>query len=69
MEEIYLSGKELGQYINKPVRTIENWAAAGRIQQNEQGKYGLISAFKYQLESLEVKLTRTKLLSVDHKRF
>ncbi len=62
MEEIYLSGKELGQYINKPVRTIENWAAAGRIQQNELGRYGLISAFKYQLESLEVKLTRTKLL-------
>ncbi len=61
-EEIYLSARELGSYIDKPVRTIENWAAAGNIQQDEKGKYGLISAFRYQLESLQVKLTRTKLL-------
>ncbi len=60
--EIYLSARELGNYIDKPVRTIENWAAAGHVQQNEQGKYGLISAFKYQLESVEVKSARTKLL-------
>ncbi len=62
MEDIYLSARKLGEEINTPVRTIENWAAAGNIQQNPEGKYGLISAFKYQLESLEVKLTRTKLL-------
>jgi Ni,Fe-hydrogenase I large subunit len=62
MEEIYLSAREVGEYIDKPVRTIENWAAAGNVRQNEQGKYGLISAFRYQLESLEVKLARTKLL-------
>ena len=61
MEEIYLSARELGNYIDKPVRTIENWAAAGNVRQNDQGKYGLISAFRYQLESLEVKLARTKL--------
>ncbi len=61
-EEIYLSGRELGSYIDKSVRTIENWAAAGHIRQDEKGKYGLISAFRYQLESLQVKLTRTKLL-------
>ena len=60
-EEIYLSARELGEYIDKPVRTIENWAAAGNIQQNDKGKYGLISAFKYQLESIELKLGRTKL--------
>lgn len=61
LEEIYLSARELGEYIHKPVRTIENWAAAGNVRQDEQGKYGLISAFRYQLESLEVKLARTKL--------
>jgi hypothetical protein len=58
LEEIYLSAKELGQLINKPVRTIENWAAGKHIQQNSQGKYGLISAYKYQLATLEQKLER-----------
>lgn len=61
MDEIYLSARELAEHINGKVRTIENWAAAGNVRQDEQGKYGLISAFRYQLESLEVKLARTKL--------
>lgn len=60
MEEIYLSGKELGQVLDKPVRTIENWAAAGHIKQDEKGKYGLISAFKYQLAVMGQKLERTE---------
>ena len=60
-EEIYLSGSELGQYIDTPVRTIENWAAAGKIQQDDTGKYGLISAYKYQLEKLSLDLGRVKL--------
>ena len=60
-EEIYLSGRELGQYIDTPVRTIENWAAAGKIQQDDTGKYGLISAYKYQLEKLSLDLGRVKL--------
>ncbi len=49
-------------YHSKFRSPIENWAAAGHIQQDEKGKYGLISAFRYQLESLQVKLARTKLL-------
>ena len=61
LDEIYLSARELAEHINGKVRTIENWAAAGNVRQDEQGKYGLISAFRYQLESLEVKLARTKL--------
>jgi hypothetical protein len=60
MQEIYLSGKELGSLIDKPVRTIENWAAGNHIQQNSQGKYGLISAFKYQLAVMGEKLERNE---------
>jgi hypothetical protein len=58
--EIYLSAKELGEYIGKPIRTIENWAAAKHIKQNELGQYGLISAFKYQLATVEDKLVKAK---------
>lgn len=57
-DEIYLSARELGQYIDTPVRTIENWAAASKIQQDSQGKYGLISAFRFQLERLEEDLAK-----------
>lgn len=60
MDEIYLSARELGQLINKPVRTIENWAAAAHIKQNSQGKYGLISAYHYQLATLQEKLEKTE---------
>ncbi len=60
MEEIYLSAKELGSLIDKPVRTIENWAAGNHIQQNSQGKYGVISAFKYQLATITQKLERNE---------
>ncbi|MEM8828780.1 MAG: hypothetical protein AAGE96_05415 [Cyanobacteria bacterium P01_G01_bin.19] len=62
MDEIYLSAKELAQQIDSKVRTIENWAANGNIEQNEKGKYGLISALKYQNEKLSLELGRTKLL-------
>lgn len=55
-----MSGKELGRVIDKPVRTIENWAATNHIRQNSQGKYGLISAFKYQLASQRDKLQRNE---------
>lgn len=61
MEEVYLSGRELAQIIDAPIRTIENWAAAGKVRQDEAGKYGLISAFKYRVESLKVKLKRSSL--------
>jgi hypothetical protein len=61
VEEIYLSGREVGEYIDKPVRTIENWAAGGHIKQNTLGKYGLISAFKYQLAVAREKLEKTEL--------
>lgn len=60
MSEIYLSGRELGEYIDKPVRTIENWAAAGQIKQDDKGKYGLISAFRYQLATMGEKLERSE---------
>lgn len=60
LDEIYLTGKELGLAINKPVRTIENWAAGGKIKQDAQGKYGLISAFVHQNKELEQKLEKTK---------
>lgn len=60
LDEIYLTGKELGLAINKPVRTIENWAAGGKIKQDAQGKYGLISAFSHQNKELEEKLEKTK---------
>ena len=38
------------------MRTIENWAAAGHIQQNEKGKYGQISAFKYLLAKKQARI-------------
>jgi hypothetical protein len=60
LDEIYLSAKELGAVIGKPIRTIENWAAGNHIQQNSQGKYGLISAYKYQLETISQKLERNE---------
>jgi hypothetical protein len=60
LEEIYLSAKQLGAVIDKPVRTIENWAAGSHIKQNSQGKYGLISAYKYQLATLAEKLERNE---------
>jgi hypothetical protein len=60
LEEIYLSAKQLGAAIDKPVRTIENWAAGSHIKQNSQGKYGLISAYKYQLATLAEKLERNE---------
>lgn len=55
-----MSGRELGAIIDKPIRTIENWAAAGNIQQDEQGKYGLISAFKYQVDTYAKQLGRAE---------
>lgn len=60
MDEIYLSGRELGECIDKPVRTIENWAVAGQIKQDDRGKYGLISAFKYQLQATSKKLEKVE---------
>lgn len=60
MDEIYLSARELGKYIEKPVRTIENWAAGNHIKQDSQGKYGLISAYKYQLATISEKLERNE---------
>ena len=62
MEEIYLSGAELGSIIDAPVRTIENWAAANKITQDDKGKYGLISAFRHQKESLTIKLEKSRLM-------
>ena len=59
-EEIYLSARELAEHINGKVRTIENWAAAGNIQQNDKGKYGLISAFRYKLLTVEEKLEKAQ---------
>jgi seryl-tRNA synthetase len=60
VQEIYLSGRELGEYIDKPVRTIENWAAAHHIKQDDKGKYGLISTFKHQLATITEKLERSE---------
>lgn len=68
MDEIYLSARSLKEKIGTPVRTIENWAAAGKLAQNEQGKYGLISAYKYQLEKVNLDLGRTKLLLEEKKQ-
>lgn len=60
-----MSAKEVAASINSKVRTIENWAAAGNIRQDSQGKYGLISAFKYQLESLQTKLEKANEAKVE----
>ena len=62
MEEIYLSGSELGKIIGTSVRNIENWTAAGKIAQDDKGRYGLISAFRHQKESLTIKLEKNRLM-------
>ncbi len=62
VEEIYLSGKELSSVVGAPVRTIENWAAAKNIIQDERGKYGLISAFQYRIENIGLKLEKSRLM-------
>lgn len=61
MSEIYLSAKEVAGLINSTVRTIENWAAASKIEQNQKGKYGLISAFRHQNNQLATELEKTKV--------
>lgn len=60
-EEIYFSARKLGDIIDTPIRTIENWAASGNIQQDQTGKYGLISAFQYQLQKSSLDLGRVRL--------
>ncbi|MEM7756580.1 MAG: hypothetical protein AAF298_00410 [Cyanobacteria bacterium P01_A01_bin.40] len=62
MEEIYLSAREVAEHINSKVRTIQNWAAAGNLHQNSQGKYGLISAFKFKVGAIAQDLEKTKVL-------
>lgn len=61
MNEIYLSAKDVASYIDSTVRTIENWAAASKIKQNTQGKYGLISAFKHRNRMIGLELEKTKV--------
>ena len=56
-----MSAKDVARHTGSTVRTIENWAAASKIQQNDKGKYGLVSALKYQSEKLQVDLARVKL--------
>ena len=64
-EEIYLSARRLGEIIDTPVRTIENWAAGRKIVQDAKGKYGLISAFRYQLSSLQVQNEQLSVVNED----
>lgn len=60
MQEYWVSAKKLGQILNTSYRNIENWAANNRIKQNREGKYGLISAFKYSLSESSAELDRVK---------
>ena len=50
--EQYLSAAEVAKYLNVHYRTVENWAAQDYLERHE-GKYGLVSAFKYRVEKLE----------------
>ena len=53
MQETYLSAAEVAEHLDISYRTVENWAAAKKINQDERGKYGLISAFNFQIQQLK----------------
>ena len=53
MQEIYLSAAEVAEHLDISYRTIENWAASRKINQDDRGKYGLISAFNCQIQQLK----------------
>lgn len=50
--EQYLSAAQVGKEVGVHYRTIENWAAQGFLGR-DGGKYGLLSAFKHQIEKLK----------------
>lgn len=60
MQEYWVTAKKLGEILDTSYRNIENWAANNRILQNSEGKYGLISAYKYKLEDAELQLVKAK---------
>ena len=57
--EQYLSAAEVAKLVGVHYRTIENWASQGYLER-ENGKYGLISAFRYKLGKLEDELSEIK---------
>lgn len=60
MQEYWVTAKKLGEILDTSYRNIENWAANGNIKQNREGKYGLISAYKYKLKDLNSQLASSK---------
>lgn len=58
--EYWVTAKKLGEILDTSYRNIENWAANNRILQNSEGKYGLISAYKYKLEDAQLQLVKAK---------
>ena len=57
--EQYLSAAEVAKWVGVHYRTIENWAAQGYLERLD-GKYGVFSAFKYKLSTLEKELQEIK---------
>ena len=57
--EQFLSAAEVAKWVGVHYRTIENWAAQGYLERRN-GKYGLLSAFKYKLSTLEKELIEIK---------
>lgn len=57
--EQFLSAAEVAKWVGVHYRTIENWAASEHLERKD-GKYGLLSAFKYKIERLERELNELK---------
>lgn len=57
--ESYLSAAEVAKMVGVHYRTVENWAAQDYLDRNE-GKYGLISSFKYRISTLEEEVKSLK---------
>lgn len=57
--DTYLSAAEVAKYVGVHYRTVENWAAQEYLERKD-GKYGLISAFKYRIAQLNDEVTGLK---------
>jgi phage terminase Nu1 subunit (DNA packaging protein) len=57
--EQYLSAAQVAKCVGVHYRTIENWAAQGKLVRKD-GKYGLISAFQYRQQQSDEELNELK---------
>ena len=58
--ESFLSAVQVAEFVGVSYRTIENWSAQGFLTKDDQGKYGLLSAFKHRIFLLEKELAEIK---------